>query len=46
VDQARNVLPDILARAAAADISIRSVEIKEPDLEAVFLHLTGKALRD
>ena len=46
VDQARNVLPDILARTAAAGVSVRSVEVKEPDLEAVFLHLTGKALRD
>ena len=46
VDQARNVLPDILAKAAAAGVSVRSVEVKEPDLEAVFLHLTGKALRD
>ena len=46
LDQARNVLPDILARAAAAGVSVRSVEVKEPDLEAVFLHLTGKALRD
>jgi ABC-2 type transport system ATP-binding protein len=27
-------------------VSIRSVEVVEPDLEAVFLHLTGKALRD
>ena len=26
--------------------AIRSVEVVEPDLEAVFLHLTGKALRD
>jgi hypothetical protein len=25
---------------------IASVEIQEPDLEAVFLHLTGRALRD
>ena len=46
VDQARNVLPDILAKTAEAGVSIRSVEVKEPDLEAVFLHLTGKALRD
>ena len=46
VDQARNVLPDILAKTAAAGVSVRSVEVKEPDLEAVFLHLTGKALRD
>lgn len=46
VDEARNVLPDILATTAAAGVSVRSVEVKEPDLEAVFLHLTGKALRD
>ena len=26
--------------------SVRSVEVTEPNLEAVFLHLTGKALRD
>ena len=25
---------------------IRGVEVIEPDLEAVFLHLTGRALRD
>ena len=46
VDQARNILPDILAKTTEAGVSIRSVEVKEPDLEAVFLHLTGKALRD
>ncbi len=32
--------------AADAGIVISSVEVTEPDLEAVFLHLTGKALRD
>ena len=31
---------------AATGVTIRSVEVVEPDLEAVFLHLTGKALRD
>jgi hypothetical protein len=25
---------------------VTGVEVVEPDLEAVFLHLTGKALRD
>ena len=25
---------------------VRSVDIEEPNLEAVFLHLTGRALRD
>jgi ABC-2 type transport system ATP-binding protein len=29
---------------AGADVS--TVEVTEPNLEAVFLHLTGKALRD
>jgi hypothetical protein len=26
--------------------TVSSVEVQEPDLEAVFLSLTGKALRD
>jgi linearmycin/streptolysin S transport system ATP-binding protein len=46
VDHARNVLPELLATAADAGVAISSVEVNEPDLEAVFLHLTGKALRD
>jgi ABC-2 type transport system ATP-binding protein len=31
---------------ATAGASVSSVEVFEPNLEAVFLHLTGKALRD
>jgi len=46
VEEARHMLPLILETAAAAGAVIRSVEVVEPDLEAVFLHLTGKALRD
>jgi ABC-2 type transport system ATP-binding protein len=46
VPEARKALPAILAAAAAAGVAIRTVEVVEPDLEAVFLHLTGKALRD
>ena len=46
VEEARNLLPRILQEAAAAGAVVRSVEVVEPDLEAVFLHLTGKALRD
>jgi ABC-2 type transport system ATP-binding protein len=46
VSEARHMLPRILEVAAAAGAVIRSVEVVEPDLEAVFLHLTGKALRD
>jgi len=46
VDEARRHLPRILETAAEQGASVRSVEVVEPDLEAVFLHLTGKALRD
>jgi ABC-2 type transport system ATP-binding protein len=46
VDHARNVLPELLRTTADAAVAISSVEVTEPDLEAVFLHLTGKALRD
>jgi len=46
VEDARSELPAILSDVAAADVTVRSVEVTEPDLEAVFLHLTGRALRD
>ncbi len=36
----------MLEAAVGAGAAIRSVTVVEPDLEAVFLHLTGKALRD
>jgi ABC-2 type transport system ATP-binding protein len=43
---ARLALPALLQAAAGAGVVVRSVEVTEPDLEAVFLHLTGKSLRD
>ena len=46
VAEARTLLPRILEAASAAGASVSGVEIVEPDLEAVFLHLTGRALRD
>ncbi len=46
VDEARNHLPGIIETAVAQGAVINSVQVVEPDLEAVFLHLTGKALRD
>jgi ABC-2 type transport system ATP-binding protein len=46
VHAARRALPQILSTVAEAGADVRSVEVIEPDLEAVFLHLTGKALRD
>jgi ABC-2 type transport system ATP-binding protein len=46
VADASAMLPRLLEIVAAAGVTVRSVEVTEPDLEAVFLHLTGKALRD
>ncbi|MDH3540327.1 MAG: ABC transporter ATP-binding protein [Acidimicrobiia bacterium] len=46
VDRAAAVLPALISAASARDVVIRSVEVAQPDLEAVFLHLTGKALRE
>ena len=46
VGEARTILPRLLETAVAAGASVSGVEIVEPDLEAVFLHLTGRALRD
>ena len=46
VVEARRILPRLLEAITRDGVSIRSVEVIEPDLESVFLHLTGKALRD
>ncbi len=40
------VLPRLFETATALASRITSVDIREPNLEAVFLHLTGRALRD
>ena len=44
--EGRRLLPRLLEAAEHAGAEVTSVELVEPDLEAVFLHLTGKALRD
>ena len=46
VDDSNVVLPRLFESATQAGVRITSVEIQEPNLEAVFLHLTGRALRD
>ena len=43
---ARQALPRVFAGATSAGAALTGVDVVEPDLEAVFLHLTGKALRD
>jgi ABC-2 type transport system ATP-binding protein len=46
VDGARTLLPELLRTVADSGVAVSSVDVNEPDLEAVFLHLTGKGLRD
>jgi ABC-2 type transport system ATP-binding protein len=43
---AENILAPVVTKANERGVKIRSIDIREPNLEAVFLHLTGRALRD
>jgi ABC-2 type transport system ATP-binding protein len=45
-EDSNQVLPHLFETASQAGVRILSVDIQEPNLEAVFLHLTGKALRE
>lgn len=40
------LLAEIISKALEENTKIQSIDIQKPNLEAVFLHLTGKALRD
>ncbi len=46
VKQGRTALPALVRLLDELQIPIQSIEVREPDLEAVFLALTGRALRD
>ena len=46
VDDSNRVLPRLFDVASQHGVRITSVDIQEPNLETVFLHLTGRALRD
>jgi ABC-2 type transport system ATP-binding protein len=46
VQDASASLATVVRVAAASSVTVSGVEVREPDLETVFLHLTGKALRD
>jgi len=46
VQDANEVLPRLFESAAAAGSRITEVNVTEPNLEMVFLHLTGRALRE
>lgn len=41
-----NIFRTILKHAEEAGVELKSIEIQSPTLEDVFLHLTGRALRD
>jgi ABC-2 type transport system ATP-binding protein len=45
-EDSNQVLPRLFDTALAQGVRITSVDIQEPNLETVFLHLTGRALRD
>ncbi|MDQ7840841.1 MAG: ABC transporter ATP-binding protein [bacterium] len=42
----RRLLPQIVTQFVAHDVPILAIEVREPNLESLFLHLTGKGLRD
>lgn len=43
---ASEALAGVVGRANGAGLNIRSIDIEESNLESVFLHLTGRGLRD
>ncbi|HEX8580895.1 MAG TPA: ABC transporter ATP-binding protein [Acidimicrobiales bacterium] len=46
VDDTSRALAPVVEAAERAGVEVGGIDVAEPDLEAVFLHLTGKALRD
>ena len=46
VSDSNLVLPHLFEAVINTNLRLTSIEIHEPNLEAVFLHLTGRALRD
>jgi ABC-2 type transport system ATP-binding protein len=42
----RQILPQVIKVLDDAGIALQAIEVREPNLEAVFLQLTGRALRD
>jgi ABC-2 type transport system ATP-binding protein len=46
VDDANASLPEVITVANARGVKVVGIDVREPNLEAVFLRLTGRALRD
>lgn len=45
-DRGRQILSPLITALGAAGLEVRSVSVQEPNLETVFLQMTGHALRD
>lgn len=45
-ENADTILAEIMGKVSENGLLIQSIDVKKPNLEAVFLHLTGRALRD
>jgi ABC-2 type transport system ATP-binding protein len=45
IEQAAEIAP-LLDDAARAGLELKDVSLRKPNLESVFLHLTGRELRD
>ena len=45
-DRGGSLIPEVAAVAIAAGAELRDVHISEPSLENLFLHHTGRSLRD
>jgi len=46
VEDGHAALPELIATSNRHEARVTGVSVREPNLEAVFLHLTGRALRD
>ena len=46
VTQVSSELPDVLNRARDAEMQVEDIAINSPTLQAVFLHFTGRELRE
>lgn len=46
INETENPLPEIITLAVNTNIQIETMERKEPNLESLFLQLTGRSLRD
>jgi len=46
IDHTENALKGLLALREGREVLFKTLDIVEPNLETVFVHLTGRSLRD